>query len=544
MITNPILPGFNPDPCICRRGEDYYLAVSTFEWFPGIPIYHSRDLKHWELYSHVLTDEVQADLRGVPSAKGIWAPCLTYCEAEDLFYVVYGVMHATNARYFDVDNFVVTAKDPAGPWSEPVYLHSSGFDASMLHDDDGRKYVVALDWETRDNYVKPGEICIVEYDPAKKKIVGIPRRIWPGATLRACLEAPHLTKRNGWYYLMCAEGGTGYGHCVTMARSRSPWGPYEADPNGPLLTSEPNGWDGRGDVDHLKPEHFNPDILLQKAGHGSYVDTQAGETYLVYHCSRPLLPHLRCVRGRETAIQRMRWTEDGWLRTDSGCILAQESVQESNLSVCPLPPLPTHDDFDAPALALGYYTPRIDMASFISLTARPGYIRLRGQESFCTQNRTSILARKLTSLNVRVTTRMEFQPEVYQHHAGLMLYYDNMNWVMIGKTWSEGLNSPAVVVTHVENGIKRDCIGEGVAVPEGPVWLRLEIEQNETMLFYSMDGEHYTRLGGVFETSRFSDEYSRFGEFTGSFVGIACEDRMLRKQCADFDFLTYEILEG
>ena len=106
MIRNPILPGFNPDPCICRKGDDYYMAVSSFEWFPGIPVYHSKDLKNWELLTHVLTNDTAVDLKKLPSAKGIWAPCLTYCEKEDLFYVVYGVMNSMNARYFDVDNFV------------------------------------------------------------------------------------------------------------------------------------------------------------------------------------------------------------------------------------------------------------------------------------------------------------------------------------------------------------------------------------------------------------------------------------------------------
>lgn len=169
MIYNPILPGFNPDPCICRKGDDYYLAVSTFEWFPGIPVYHSRDLKNWELYTHVLTDDEKVDLKKLPSAKGIWAPCLTYCAKEELFYIVYGVMNSMNARYFDIDNFLITAKDIRGPWSEPVYLHSAGFDASILHDDDGRKYVVSLEWETREGYEKPGAICMAEYSPEKKR---------------------------------------------------------------------------------------------------------------------------------------------------------------------------------------------------------------------------------------------------------------------------------------------------------------------------------------------------------------------------------------
>ena len=171
MIQNPILPGFHADPCICRKGDDFYIAVSSFEWFPGIPIYHSKDMKNWELYSHALTNAEDPDLKKLPSAKGIWAPCLTYCEEDDLFYVVYGVMNSMNARYFDVDNYLITAKDLRGPWSEPVYLHSSGFDASIFHDDDGKKYIVALEWETRTEYEKPGSICIVEYDPAQNVVV-------------------------------------------------------------------------------------------------------------------------------------------------------------------------------------------------------------------------------------------------------------------------------------------------------------------------------------------------------------------------------------
>jgi len=117
MIKNPILTGFNPDPCICRKGDDFYIAVSSFEWLPGIPIYHSKDLKHWELYTHVLTLNSQVELRKLPSAKGVWAPCLTYCEEEDSFYVIYGVMNSMNARYFDVDNYLIKAKDIRGPWT-------------------------------------------------------------------------------------------------------------------------------------------------------------------------------------------------------------------------------------------------------------------------------------------------------------------------------------------------------------------------------------------------------------------------------------------
>lgn len=386
MIQNPILPGFHADPCICRKGNDFYIAVSSFEWFPGIPIYHSRDMKSWELYSHALQHDREPDLRKLPSAKGIWAPCLTYCEADELFYVVYGVMNSMNARYFDVDNYLITAKDPKGPWSEPVYLHSTGFDASMFHDDDGKKYIVALDWETRTAYEKPGPINIVEYDPEKKTIVGMPKAFWRGGTDRGCIEAPHLTKRGDYYYIMCAEGGTGYYHSVTVGRSKNIWGPYEPDPCNPILTSSPGDFNERSDWDHLKPRYYNPDSVLQKSGHASYVDLSNGETWMVHLTARPFVPELRCTLGRETAIQRMKWTEDGWLRMEKGGNMAQEFVQESTLPESPASKLPAHDDFDGETLQIGYYAPRIDPSGFVDLTSRPGWARLRGQESGCSLN--------------------------------------------------------------------------------------------------------------------------------------------------------------
>ena len=539
MIHNPILPGFNPDPCICRKGEDYYLAVSTFEWMPGIPVYHSRDLKSWELYTHALTDDEQVNLKKLPSAKGIWAPCLTYCEGEDLFYLVYGVMNSMNARYFDVDNFLITAKDIRGPWSEPVYLHSAGFDASLFHDSDGRKYVVSLDWETRENYEKPGAICLAEYDPVKKAITGYPRRIWWGGTDRGCIEAPHLTKRGKYYYIMCAEGGTGYNHCVTMGRSTHVEGPYVKDPANPIVTSVPGYSYERHDPDHLKPQYFNPDSVLQKSGHGSYVDLPNGETYLVHLCARPFVPELRCTLGRETAIQKMVWTEDGWLRMAYGGNLAQEEVPEPDLPSCPLPQPPSFDDFDSDTLGSFYYAPRIMPERFADVKARPGFVRLRGQESRTSLNKVSILARKLTSVRARVTTKMEFYPEVPQHSAGLILYYDNMNYLNLRKYRSETLGQDALLVIQMENGVRTEYLEERTPVGPGFVWLRLYVDGRKSWFAWSDDGAAYRRIGPEFDTSKFSDEYCRYGEFTGTMVGLTCSDRILHRHYADFDFFEY-----
>lgn len=544
MIRNPILTGFNPDPCICRKGDDYYMAVSSFEWFPGIPVYHSKDLKNWELLTHVLTNDTAVDLKKLPSAKGIWAPCLTYCEKEDLFYVVYGVMNSMNARYFDVDNFVITSKNIEGPWSEPVYIHSSGFDASILHDDDGRKYIVSLEWETREGYEKPGAICMVEYCPEKKEIIGYPKRIWSGGTNRGCIEAPHLTKRGEYYYIMCAEGGTGYGHSVTMGRSKNVWGPYEGDPTNPIVTSIPGDFYERHDPDHLKPKYYNPESILQKSGHGSYVETQLGEVYLVHLTARPFVPELRCTLGRETAIQKMIWTDDGWLRMADGSNLAKEFIEESKLPEYKLPQIPSFDDFDSGELGIQYYSPRIMPTSFADVKSRPGYVRIRGQESRCSLNKVSILARKLTSVYATITTKMEFKPEVHQHSAGLIMYYDNMNYIYLRKYYSDTLNSSAISIIHLENGEKTEFINTRVKVDDSPIYFRLKINGRSSYFEWSYNGENYERIGKVFDTTKFSDEYCKYGEFTGTFVGITCADRVLHKHYADFDFFDYKADES
>ncbi|EQK11956.1 TPA: glycoside hydrolase family 43 protein [Clostridioides difficile] len=539
MIKNPILPGFNPDPCICRKGDDYYLVVSSFEWFPGIPVYHSKDLKNWELYTHILTDETKIDLKKLPSSKGIWAPCLTYCEEEDLFYIVYGIMNSMNARYFDVDNYLITSKDIKGEWSEPVYIHSSGFDASILHDDDGKKWIASLDWETREGYEKPGVICLVEYCTKKKEIVGYPKRIWSGGTDRGCIEAPHITKRGDYYYIMCAEGGTGYGHSVTMGRAKNIWGPYEKDSMNPIVTSIPGDFYERHDPDHLKPKYYNSESKLQKSGHGSYIETTSGEVYLVHLTSRPFVPELRCTLGRETAIQKMKWTKDNWLRMEDESNLAKEYVSESKLEEHLVSSIPSFDDFDSNVLGLQYYAPRISPLSFADVKSRPGYVRIRGQESRTSLNKVSILARKLTSVYARITTKMEFYPEVHQHSAGLIMYYDNMNYINLRKYYSETLGQSALSIIHLENGEKTEFLNTRIPIKDIPIYLRLYIQGRKSYFEWSYDEKNYQRIGKVFDTTKFSDEYCKYGEFTGTFVGLTCADRVKHKHYADFDFFEY-----
>ena len=538
MIKNPILTGFNPDPCICRKGDDFYIAVSSFEWLPGIPIYHSKDLKHWELYTHVLTLNSQVELRKLPSAKGVWAPSLTYCEEEDSFYVIYGVMNSMNARYFDVDNYLIKAKDIRGPWTEPVYLHSAGFDASILHDDDGRKYIVSLEWEIRDGYEKPGVICVAEYDTKNKCLKEYPKRIYNGGTDRGCIEAPHLTKRGEYYYLMCAEGGTGYNHCVTMARSKSPYGPFEKDPMNPILTSSPNNSNERADWDHLKPRYYNPESALQKSGHGSYVNLDEKTAYLVHLCARPFVPELRCTLGRESAIQKMIWTDDGWLRMADGTNLAKIETEEAYLPAFDAEILPDRDDFDETVLRKDYYSPRIFPNEFTDSTSREGFIRLRGQESLSSLNRVSLLCRKLPSVDIEASSGLDFNPEIYQHSAGLVLYYDNMNYIALRKYYSDTLKQPVVAIISLENGEKKEHLDTRTAVDDRVLRFELIVSGRESYFKWGYEGEDTKPIGPVFATDKLSDEYCKYGEFTGTMVGIFAVDSMFHKKEADFDYFS------
>src|SRR5689334_9022558 len=287
IIRNPILPGFNPDPSIVRVGEDYYIATSTFEWFPGVQIHHSRDLVQWRLVTRPLTRASQLNMLGDADSCGIWAPCLTHDNGR--FYLVYTdvkrygrSLRDGSASLRDTHNYVVTAPRIDGPWSDPVYLNSSGFDPSLFHDDDGKKYVVNQLWDHRPMANPFAGIVLQEYSEREGKLVGERRNIFLGTGL-GLTEAPHLYKRNGYYYLITAEGGTGWNHAVTMARSQKITGPYELHPDKYILSSR-----------------LRPDLELQRAGHADLVETPDGDVYMVYLCGRPLHNRGRCVLGRET----------------------------------------------------------------------------------------------------------------------------------------------------------------------------------------------------------------------------------------------------
>ncbi|WP_448660254.1 glycoside hydrolase family 43 protein [Sphingomonas sp. CJ99] len=532
MIRNPILPGFNPDPSIVRVGEDYYIATSTFEWFPGVQIHHSRDLKHWRLLTHPLTRASQLDMRGDPDSCGVWAPCLSH--DGERFWLIYTdvkrygrttVGGASGASLRDFHNYLVTADSIEGPWSDPVYINSSGFDPSLFHAPDGRKWFLNQLWDHRPGRNRFAGIVAQEYAPDEQRLVGERHLIFPGTEL-GLTEAPHLYHRDGWYYLITAEGGTGWGHAVTLARSRDLLGPYEVAPHNPVLTARDR-----------------PHAPLQRAGHGDLVETPDGTPWLVYLCGRPIPNRGRCTLGRETAIQPMRWTEDGWLETLDGSGDPQIAVPEADLPELPWLDAGPRENFDGPDLPVDFQwlrTPHPER--LFSLTERPGHLRLYGRETIGSLFEQALVARRLQAHCVTVTTRIEASPQHYQQAAGLVAYYNSGKFHYLHLTHDAEIGLHLRVMSALPDATTADAFSAPVPVPPGPLELRMAIDFERLRCAWRPAGETAWRwLPELFDASILSDEATTPGapNFTGCFVGVAAQDMAGTAMSVDFDWFDY-----
>lgn len=531
-IQNPILRGFNPDPSIVRVGGDYYIATSTFEWFPGVQIHHSRDLVHWELVARPLNRASQLDMRGEPDSCGVWAPCLTY--ADGLFHLVYTDVKrfgrttaagASGASLRDFHNYVVTSATVDGEWSEPVFLNSSGFDPSLFHDEDGRKYVVNMLWDHRPGQNRFAGIVLQEYSPTERRLIGQRHQIFAGTPL-GFTEAPHLYRRGGWYYLLTAEGGTGWGHAVTMARSRALLGPYELHPDVHILTAR-----------------HRPDVALQRAGHADLVETGAGETYMVYLCGRPLRNRGRCTLGRETAIQPMTWGADGWLRTTDGeGIPMVHPPAPAGVTPQPPAPRPARDDFDADTLPISFQWLRVPTPEAIfSLRARTGHLRLFGRETIGSLFTQALVARRQQAHCFSASTRMEFEPDHFQQMAGLVCYYNStkFHYCYVSRD-DEGMHLR--VMSAFPDQVMADAFTPRIPIAGGsPIELRAEVDYERLRFAYRVPGGAWRWLPQLFDASILSDEATAPGmpNFTGAFVGMACQDLAGTAMPADFDWFEY-----
>ncbi|KAK3380752.1 glycoside hydrolase family 43 protein [Lasiosphaeria ovina] len=537
LVRNPILPGFNPDPSVLRVGEDYYIATSTFEWYPGVQIHHSRDLANWELLTRPLNRKSQLDMRGDPDSCGVWAPCLTHDGAR--FWLVYTDVKRKDGSFKDTHNYIVHAEAITGPWSDPIYVNSSGFDPSLFHDDDGRKYFVNMLWDHRRRPHTFAGIAVQAFDAGSAKLVGPRRNVYAGTDL-ALIEGPHLYRRNGWYYLLTAEGGTGYDHACTLARARDIWGPYETHPAKHILTSKDS-----------------PHAALQRAGHGDLVDTPDGRTYLVHLTGRPTTQRRRCVLGRETAIQEVVWDEDGWLHVKDGPV--------PRLHV-DLPGARDEDKYWAESLytfgagsgenarlPADFQWLRTPDTERIFETTADGKLVLIGRESIGSWFEQSLVARRQTHFSYDAKTVVDFSPADERQFAGLTAYYCRFNFFYLTVTaHSDGQRELLIMASEASwplGGLTASTLGDAVSIPnDGRVELALSIRGKALQFSYALPDaadeadRELKKIGPVFDATIVSDEcggHQAHGSFTGAFVGVAASDLNGTAARATFDSFLY-----
>ena len=518
-VMNPVLPGFNPDPSLVRVGDDYYIATSTFEWFPGICIHHSKDLVNWEILSYALTDETKFDIKGMDTACGIWAPNLTYDNGT--FYLIYTIVYTNRNRFKDTHNFMVTASDPKGPWSDPIPLNKMGFDPSLFHDPDGTKWLVNMLFDYRLDHKRFGGVGVQQYDPETKKLVGPVYNVFKGSD-KGTTEGPNIFYHDGWYYLVTAEGGTEFKHCVTMCRSEKLTGPYEISPYVPVLTS------------------FGKDVQLKRAGHGQIIQGKDGNWYMAHLCSRSLD---NCsITGRETAIQNMLYTDDGWFKLSANDTASPEDFFEVPGEVEVKPEKSGFTDFGKiTEIPLEYMTLR-QSAKTCGISISEGKLHIQGGNSLASKYNQGLLARRHQHHSYDCTAKMEFDPGDYCHMAGIVCYYNYDNNYYLHMSVDDEGKTYVMLNVSVNKEITQ---GEKVYLQENgkPVYLKAEVRECDVTFFVSQDGISYTQVGDVLDMRNLSDERVDGNGFTGAMVGVSCQDLHGDGVQADFDWVDYKVFK-
>lgn len=405
---NPILPGFYPDPSICRVGEDYYLVNSTFNYFPGVPIFHSKDLTHWHQIGNILEREEQLDV-SADTGTGIYAPTIRFHE---------GIYYMITTNMYKGGNFIVTATNPAGPWSAPYFLgeeEAPGFDPSLFFDEDGKCYYVG----TRPNpetyrYTGDMEIWVQEVDLETMKLTGESKAIWKGALKQAIWpEGPHLYKKDGYYYLLIAEGGTAEEHSICVARSKELFAWFEGCRRNPIFTHR----------------NLGKNYPVVYTGHGDLVDDVNGNWYIVMLASRPCKG--KCSMGRETFLAKVEW-EDGWPVINPGIGKLEDEVElpfEDNGETTTLDDVMKFDDEELDQRFLGI---RKRSNEIYSLTDRPGYLRLFTRPERLEEDcYPSYLGLRQKENRFTATTKLEFAPESKKECAGLVIFQSIKNHLIV-----------------------------------------------------------------------------------------------------------------
>lgn len=479
--TNPILKGFNPDPSICRVGNDYYMVTSSFEYFPGLPIYHSQDLVNWQQIGHCLTRDSQLPLHKVNASGGLFAPSLRY--HDGLFYVI-----CTNVSHGG--NFYCTATDPAGPWGEPIYVGINSIDPDIFWDEDGRTYFVTQGDEA---------IRVTEFDIKTGTVLSEERKVWGGIGQRFP-EAPHIYRKDGYYYLMIGEGGTEYAHSVTIARSRHIYGPYESCPLNPILTH--CNRIGQG----------NP---IQGVGHADLIQATDGSWWAVFLGFRVTQVYSYYhILGRETFLAPVDWPTNGWPQIN-GNGTVNLTMNVPTLPLKPFAPAPTRIEFDEDKLGFEWQYLRNPVRENYSLKEKKGHLMIKASPYTLDEAESvSFVSRRQTEHDFIAATTMTFQPKADTDEAGLTLIQNNTHHYDL-RLMKKG--NGHVIQLRVRAG-SIDYIAFEQPISKSEVELKIEGAPLYYTFYYKEAGSNsYKKLGGM-DTRYLSTEVA--GGFTGVMIGM------------------------
>ena len=504
-MRNPILPGFYPDPGICRVGGDYYLVTSSFEFFPGVPVFHSRDLVHWRQIGHCLTRKEQLNLEGVPCSRGIYAPTIRYHSRRRRFYMITTcVPHG--------GHFFVHAENPAGPWSDPVRVAYPGIDPSLYFADDGSAYFQCTVGD-QDGVIMQGRL---DLDSGALEDV---RPLWKG-TGGQYAEAPHLYRIDEWYYLMIAEGGTEYGHMETIARSRTLWGPFEACPHNPILT-------------HRSTSH-----PIQATGHADLVQTAEGRWWMVFLGIRPVWGRYHHL-GRETFLAPVHWDANGWPVVGEQGRASMQLPSEGLPDTCVTASESVRDEFHADSPALCWNFIRNPDPQTWSLTQRPGFLRLHGTPvSLDDEGSPVFVGRRQCHARMEALCRLEFSPQVSGQEAGLCVYKDHLHHYEL---FCEGPESAPKIVLRERIGRLSVRIAEK-KFDGSSVLLRVEADAFLYRFSFAVSEGMPFQFLGEGDVKYLSSEVT--GGFTGTYLGLfARNGGAASMPPADFDWFEYRPLE-
>lgn len=534
IIKNPIIPGYYPDPTICRVKDDFYLVCSSFEMCPGLPVFHSKDLVHWEQISNAMTKENGLYVKRNCGVGGLMAPTIRYSKEKQLFYII-------NANFSDKGNYIITAKDPKGPWSMPHWLDDiPGIDASLFFDDDGKAYIMGTGdvWDDGTGKKERG-IWAAEYDIDNYKLKGEPVAIFNSALRNAASpEAPHLYHVGEYYYLMMAEGGTEHYHSVVVARCKDVLGKYEGNPANPVMTHR----------------HMGFKCPVINVGHADLVRLADGSWYAVMLASR--LIDGKCKNlGRETFLCPVIW-ERGWplFSPETGKLELQYEAPPS-LPVTKYEEQSTFDDFDKENLSLDWTiwgTPTEEFYSIsdsklsVRCVEQPAVIDLEPMCMGVEEDKVSyagVLAKRQTKINTTVGCCMEFMPE-NSEEAGIVVMQAMNHQLHVRRVKEAGEQQIQAVVYTADYNHPPYFPGFESTTQE-KILAEVKWEKEKVVIQIEMQGEEYhVRYGSTLEELNDLCEFNaavinpeKVGCMAGTMIGVyATANGEKSGNCAEFDW--------